>query len=46
MAALSIAQGFTAAGIDGYAHIRALCGMLLSVFVVRCGKKDEKKDRK
>ena len=44
MAALSIAQGFTAAGIDGYAHIGGfLCGMLLSVFVVRCGKKDEKR---
>ena len=44
MAALSIAQGFTAAGIDGYAHIGGfLCGMLLSVFVVRCGKKDKKR---
>ena len=44
MAALSIAQGFPAAGIDGYAHIGGfLCGMLLSVFVVRCGKKDEKR---
>ena len=44
MAALSIAQGFTAAGIDGYAHIGGfLCVMLLSVFVVRCGKKDEKR---
>ena len=43
MAALSIAQGFTAAGIDGYAHIGGfLCGMLLSVFVVRCGKRMKK----
>lgn len=44
MAGLSIAQGFTAAGIDGYAHIGGfLCGMLLSFFVARCGKKDEKR---
>ena len=44
MAALSIAQGFTESGIDGYAHIGGfLCGVLLSVFVARCGKKDEKR---
>lgn len=44
MAGLSIAQGFTASGIDGYAHIGGfLCGMLLSAFVARCGKKDEKR---
>lgn len=44
MAGLSIAQGFTASGVDGYAHIGGfLCGMLLSFFVARCGKKDEKR---
>ena len=44
MAALSIAQGFTESGIDGYAHIGGfLCGVLLSVFVARSGKKDEKR---
>lgn len=44
MAGLSILQGFGAAGIDGYAHIGGfLCGGILAFFVIKCGKKDEKR---